>query len=198
MSNSLPGSLASPFSNPLPMAPAPTGAVTKLCPHCLTENDASAHMCRRCLTPMTFFAATVPVFSIWAECDTYYKASRSPTKFIVVLGMWLVCGVNGMVWLAGAIAVAAGAMHPIYGRYFSGQEDGVLAMVPLAALGCIFGWLAILSTSAYFRHRGRAAVGKPPVVEEDEELTRAALEAAPEGTEPGDVEGDGKDDLLSG
>jgi len=53
--------------------------LTKLCPHCLAENEDSAHLCKACLTPMTFFAATVPVFSIWSEMDTVSKPPNPPS-----------------------------------------------------------------------------------------------------------------------
>jgi hypothetical protein len=176
------------MANPMPMAPAPTARVTKLCPHCLTENEEFSHMCRACLTPMTFFAATVPVFSVWAECNTYYKASQAPSKFIVVLGMWLICGPWCLVCAGLALMTVGEALAP---SYRGGNPAALLVIIPLAALVCVPAILLVRTTRRYYGGRGDAGPGTrwETVADEGEELTRAALDAAPEGTEPGDVEG---------
>ena len=147
------------MADPIPMAPAPTGRLTKLCPHCLTENDASAHMCRQCLTPMTFFAATVPVFSVWAECDTYYKASRSPAKLIVVLGMWLLFGPWFLVCaVAACVTVDVALFEP---WYRGGNVAALLLLIPLAAIGCVPVILLMRTTRKFFGRRGELGRGTP-------------------------------------
>ena len=60
-----------------------------ICPYCLKENRVTSHFCVNCTTPLTSHAAIDPLGQIHATGDTYRKAKNHPTKFLVILGLWV-------------------------------------------------------------------------------------------------------------
>ena len=70
------------------------------CPHCLTINHPLSYFCITCMTPLTSHAAIDPLYRIYAQGNTYQKAAAKPTNFLVVLGMWLLFGLQipFMIW----------------------------------------------------------------------------------------------------
>ncbi len=66
----------------------------QLCLTCLEPNDLSAHFCAKCGGPMTSYAATGPIERILAEGYAYRRAVERPRRPMVVLGIWLLFGLN--------------------------------------------------------------------------------------------------------
>jgi hypothetical protein len=64
------------------------------CPHCLTINHPLSYFCITCMTPLTSHAAIDPIYRIFAQGNTYQKAAAKPANFLVVLGMWLIFGLQ--------------------------------------------------------------------------------------------------------
>lgn len=99
----------------------------QLCLNCLAPNAQFANFCRDCGGPLTSFAATGPIESVFAEGHVYRKAVESPRSWIVLLGVWMIFG----------LMVLNGAM-PL----FVGQDTGapgvlyslVLLPIPLVVL----------------------------------------------------------------
>lgn len=72
-----------------------------LCLSCLAPNNEVAHFCLRCGAPLTSYASTGPIERILAEGYAYRQAVERPRKLAVVLGIWLIFGVNAL----GAVAL---------------------------------------------------------------------------------------------
>ena len=63
-----------------------------LCPSCGELCPEDAQFCPSCRSPITSYASTGPYESIFAEGAAYRAAFNSPTKPIVVVGVWLLFG----------------------------------------------------------------------------------------------------------
>ena len=63
-----------------------------LCPSCGKLCSADAQFCPSCRSPITSYASTGPYESIFAEGAAYRSAFNSPSKPIVVIGVWLLFG----------------------------------------------------------------------------------------------------------
>lgn len=61
-----------------------------ICPNCLTANAEQAHFCIQCAAPLSAHAAIDPLGQVYAAGYIYQKAAGKPTRFIMVLGMWLI------------------------------------------------------------------------------------------------------------
>ena len=77
----------------------------QLCLNCLAPNSPLANFCRDCGAPLSSFAATGPMESVFAEGHVYRKAVESPRSWIVVLGVWLIFG---MMVFSGAMPLFTG------------------------------------------------------------------------------------------
>jgi len=60
-----------------------------LCPSCGELCSEDAQFCPSCRSPISSYASTGPYESIFAEGAAYRAAFNSPTKLIVVIGVWL-------------------------------------------------------------------------------------------------------------
>src|ERR1700722_13210087 len=76
-----------------------------ICPNCFTPNSEREHFCRKCGTPLTSAAVPDPLGQIYSEGDTYRKAIASPTKPIVLIGMWLIFGPMALFTAIGLIVI---------------------------------------------------------------------------------------------
>jgi len=99
----------------------------QLCLNCLAPNSQLANFCHDCGAPLSSFAATGPIESVFAEGHVYRQAVESPRSWIVVVGVWVLFG---MMALSGAMPL------------FAGQETGtpgviyslILLPIPLLVL----------------------------------------------------------------
>lgn len=64
----------------------------ELCVSCMFPNEPGVPFCVECGAPMTSYAATGPLESIFAEGYAYRQAAERPRSFIVVLGIWMIFG----------------------------------------------------------------------------------------------------------
>lgn len=62
----------------------------QLCLCCIAPNEPDSHFCVKCGAPLTSYAATGPIESIYAEGYACRQAVEKPRSFIVVLGIWCV------------------------------------------------------------------------------------------------------------
>lgn len=61
-----------------------------VCPSCTHSCPGDAHFCPHCRSPISSYAATGPFESIFAEGAAYRRAVSSPTKPIILVGVWLI------------------------------------------------------------------------------------------------------------
>src|SRR5205814_10534642 len=59
------------------------------CPACTQPVGPLQHICPHCGTPLTSFAATDPIRSIYTEGELFRRGVARP-KLIVVAGIWLI------------------------------------------------------------------------------------------------------------
>ena len=60
------------------------------CPHCLTILPRIAHFCAHCGMPLTFYATTAPLESVWAFGWLVNRLlTQRPTPFVVI-GTWVI------------------------------------------------------------------------------------------------------------
>jgi len=85
--------------------PAADGGEKQLCVSCMAPNEPSAHFCIKCGAPLSSYASTGPLESVFAEGAVYRQAAERPRSLIVVLGVWLIFGMMG---LAGLVILAMG------------------------------------------------------------------------------------------
>jgi hypothetical protein len=157
-----------------------------ICPHCLAENPESAHVCAKCLTPLTSHASTDPMYSINARADMLTKASYSPQRFTTVLGIWMIMG--------PMFAFCVGAMAITWVKAMTGEESfGSLVgiSVVLALPLFISGKLIWRTTNNYFN-------AAPAKEEETDDWEEKEMEPA-DAREEEDAEGaeereEGKDE----
>jgi hypothetical protein len=62
----------------------------------LEENAPGAHFCRKCGAPLSSYAATGPFETLFAEGNAYRRAAERPSRFIVVLGIWMIFGIGAL------------------------------------------------------------------------------------------------------
>lgn len=63
-----------------------------LCIGCLEPVGEHDDFCRACGTPLSTHAAIAPIQRIYAEGDTYWKATHGSVNKIIFWGMWLIFG----------------------------------------------------------------------------------------------------------
>jgi hypothetical protein len=80
-------------------------ALPVVCPHCLARNSARDEFCRQCGTPLTSRAVTEPMGQVYSEGDTFNKAIENPSKPIVLIGMWLICGPTALISTCAIVGV---------------------------------------------------------------------------------------------
>jgi len=116
----------------------------KICSNCMTENEEYSHLCRQCLAPLSSHAAIDPVLSIAARADTFGKAANAPRKPIVLLGMWMIFGPVGFMFLGGfATIIWSLVTDPTFGAF--------MALLPVSLFLYISGALLYKTTANYFR-----------------------------------------------
>jgi hypothetical protein len=65
------------------------GDEKQLCLNCLSPNSPVANFCGDCGAPLSSYAATGPIESIFAEGHVYRKAVSEPKNVVVLVGVWL-------------------------------------------------------------------------------------------------------------
>ena len=117
----------------------------ELCLSCMAPNATGVPFCAKCGAPMTSYAATGPLESIFAEGFAYRQAAEKPRSFIVVLGIWMIFV---------TIAMTGGSMMRMsYG-----------SSLPHFAMGV---FLALVSVIMIVRTT-RNYVARPPVAEQSD------------------------------
>lgn len=76
-----------------------------LCPHCLRPTDPISHFCNHCAGPTSMHASIDPLGQVYSAGHTYRNCTEKPTRFITVLGLWLVLGpqIFALIFIALAI-----------------------------------------------------------------------------------------------
>jgi len=113
------------------------------CPHCLTINHPLSYFCLTCMTPLTSHAAIDPIYRIYAQGNTYQKAAAKPANFLVVLGMWLLFGLQipFMIW---GFFESLSEAEITREAYLIGYESPLSATLPELFSKC----LCLISTGA--------------------------------------------------
>jgi hypothetical protein len=79
--------------------PAEEGKEKPLCVSCMAPNEPFTHFCAHCGAPLTSYASTGPLESVFAEGAMLRQATGRPRRLIVVLGVWLLFGTTGLMSL---------------------------------------------------------------------------------------------------
>ena len=99
-----------------------------LCPSCMAEVEAGAHVCKECGAPLDLFATTDPLETIRSQGWAYRRAASGRRSGIVLLGMWLIFGalaVSTILVLLDILASVLVALQVVV---------GVAVLLPLLAL----------------------------------------------------------------
>jgi hypothetical protein len=113
---------------------------TILCPNCQEENEIERICCRNCNYPIGTNSTTDPVQSALAEGSMIGKGIKSPKKFIIIIGMWVLFGIFGFVYLFLAIlTLKDDLLNPI--------------AIGIGFLGIIFLLFSIFSTKNYLKYK---------------------------------------------
>jgi hypothetical protein len=127
----------SPEQNPQPDGEA---GEKQLCMNCVVPNDPAAHFFVKCGAPLSSYAETGPVESLFAEGHNNRHAAERPRNMIVVLG---ICLIFGTVALTGTLLIVVG------------REAG-LGYVALGAFGLAISVTIILKTVGNYLAQKRA------------------------------------------
>ncbi len=117
-----------------------------ICPAGAAENVPRQDFCARCGGPLTEFAVTDPLKSIYAQGWAYRRASSSRVPVIVLLGMWAILAPAVVIVVVGVIEWAR---TPAYMRSDNGPLSFALTF-GFCALCTIVVWRV---TRNYVRHR---------------------------------------------
>jgi hypothetical protein len=60
-----------------------------LCPGCGSPNSEGGHFCAKCAAPLSWYATTDPLATVFAEGYAARRAVMQPHKPIVLVGLWL-------------------------------------------------------------------------------------------------------------
>lgn len=78
----------------------PDSVGQELCISCLHPNEPAVNFCAKCGAPLTFYSASAPFESVFAEGHVYRQCAESPRSFIVLLGVWIIFGLGALVGCA--------------------------------------------------------------------------------------------------
>ena len=120
-------------------APAPE---KQLCLSCTTPNEPVAHFCIKCGAALSSYASTAPFESRLATGSLFRQATERPRRFIVVLGMWMICGAMAV---AGVILVSRGHDRGLLKGSYSLVLGALLLVVSLT--------MVLKTTRNYFAKR---------------------------------------------
>lgn len=106
------------------------------CPHCIEPQPQLAHFCVHCGMPLTFYATTAPLESVWAFGWLVARLLDQRPRRLVVVGTWVMALPATLVVVTGGTAA------------FLGDLTGLAAMIPAAC----YLLLAVRVTVAYLRN----------------------------------------------
>lgn len=115
-----------------------------LCPHCMEPVDPLAHFCAACGGPVGAFASIDPMGQVYSAGHAYRSATSRPTKFIVVLGVWLIFAPQLIILLFVAISI-------LWSMFRYGDSRDLFGFAVSAGLSAIYGLIIYKSTHGYFR-----------------------------------------------
>jgi hypothetical protein len=75
-----------------PHQDSPESDGKQLCIGCTFPNESSDHFCAKCGAPLSWYAATAPFESCFAEGHVYRQATERPRSLLVIFGVWLLFG----------------------------------------------------------------------------------------------------------
>jgi hypothetical protein len=119
-----------------------------ICPHCARPIGRFDHFCPHCGGPVTAHASIDPLGQVYSAGHGYRRATSGRPTFLVLLGMWLIFGLQIPVLLFLAASVLSDIISPGY-TYESGS-DGTVALVSEGRLVDILKLLLVLGLLALY------------------------------------------------
>jgi hypothetical protein len=116
----------------------------RLCPHCLASVDPISHFCDACGGPTSMHSAIDPMGQIYTAGYAYRQATGRPTKFIIVLGIWLICAPA----LLPLVFVVFGLSHYIFLE--RGSTGSSFMSMPGVSFGSVAGAMFTLGMTAIY------------------------------------------------
>ena len=97
---------------------------------------------------------TDPIKSIFSRGEVYSRATREPTKLIVVVGVWLLFGPTA--WLLVAFATTGIKDLSQYGTGQPSAFFDVIGVTVCVGIALLWGYIIFRTTRNYYRYRHRA------------------------------------------
>jgi hypothetical protein len=118
---------------------------TPLCTTCLAPAGKLQHFCDQCGSPMTSHAAIDPVGQVLSVGQMVSKATSSPPRRIIVIGIWLIFGVP-IAW----VMFVFGVMDIVDS---GGSLEQILRTAFLLGMFSLYIAIIIKTTRNYFRKK---------------------------------------------
>ena len=98
-----------------------------ICPHCARPIGRFDHFCPSCRGPVTAHASIDPLGQVYAAGHGYRRATSGRPKLIVLLGMWLIFGLQIPILLWCVILTLSNIIAP--GRSYEFGDGGIVVTV---------------------------------------------------------------------
>ncbi|MBN1437544.1 MAG: zinc ribbon domain-containing protein [Sedimentisphaerales bacterium] len=121
-----------------------------ICYNCLAENHPHADFCEHCGTPLSSLSTIDPIKRIAATGDTWRKAASSPSKRIVLIGMWLIFAPPLLFFVLSLFAFVSEGDR-------SDNPGALLKTLVGMVVVCLYGLILVKVTQNYIRRKRAAA-----------------------------------------
>lgn len=117
------------------------------CPHCLAILPRIAHFCTHCGMPLTFYATTAPLESVWAFGWLVNRLlTQRPTPFVVI-GTWVIALPILITFIPAMLSTSMGS---------GSIAADLIASIPAVLIAGCYLLLAVRVSVAFVRGSGRA------------------------------------------
>lgn len=119
-----------------------------VCPGCAEACVESAEFCPSCGAPIGPYVGLDPIKRVFAEAYVVGHGSQCPQNRLVLVGMWLICGITGV---GGLVSIGKYLAFSSYAYPASWHEGFNLALY--SPIWFIYAVLLYRATRNYFRSR---------------------------------------------
>tara|TARA_R110002111_G_scaffold154256_2_gene221212 strand:+ start:338 stop:814 length:477 start_codon:yes stop_codon:yes gene_type:complete len=119
-----------------------------LCPHCLRPTDPISHFCNHCAGPTSMHSSIDPMGQVYSMGHAYRNSTDRPTKFVTVLGIWLIFSPLMVPLLFVIITIPWTWL-----RYGEGDFNSIYALIFGLGLGSLYGLIIYKTTRSYLKHK---------------------------------------------
>lgn len=132
-----------------------------LCPHCLRPVDPISHFCNACGGPTSGHSAIDPMGQVYTAGHAYRAATDRPTKFIIVLGIWLIFAPGVLPLIYVCLGITSALVLPNNSQGGTGINVpnltyGLIGILITLGMSIIYCMIIFKTTRAYIRTRRQA------------------------------------------